>query len=275
MNKKYLLYWSLILLVAIIIPGILFAEDKSPTDGNQPAIISKQSSDGLKDLAPKKPHPENTEKKDASGTIKSEKLNGKVVYITDGDTLTLQVNKTQYKIRLLGIDAPEDEQPFSDQSKKALSDKVFEKTVQITTYGHDIYGNILGIVILDGKNVNLEMVKEGFAWHYKESSDSKKLAEAEQEARKSKLGLWADGNPISPWQWRRQTNGDNADDPFDVKQDNSGTAKTTKPQADQTKSYWLTTSSNTRHNSKCRYYQKTKGRACGPNDGKPCKICGG
>ncbi len=280
MNLKCLLGWFLILLAVIIMPCIALGQDKtgstSPSRESSPSSgTSKQSTDSLKGVTLKNSNPANTEKNDASRASKGEILRGKVVYITDGDTLTLQVNKTQYKIRLLGIDAPEDGQPFSAQSKKALSDKIFQKTVQVTTYGQDIYGNTLGIVNIDGKNVNLELVKEGYAWHYAAYSASKTLANAEDEARKAKIGLWADENPISPWQWRRQTDNKAQEDLFDVKENNPNTVKTTKSPADQTQNYWLTTASNVRHNSKCRYYQKTKGRPCGPNEGTPCKICGG
>ncbi|MGD0515896.1 MAG: thermonuclease family protein [Thermoguttaceae bacterium] len=280
MSTKFILYWLLILLVAANMPGIALAQGKNgsttPTQENKPsADASKKTTDSLKVSTPKNPHSSSAEKKAAPETAKGEILKGKVVYITDGDTLTLQVDKKQYKIRLLGIDAPEVEQPFGKQATKALSDKVFEKTVQVTTYGKDIYGNTLGIVNLDGKNINLELVKEGFAWHYKEYSASKTLANAEDEARKAKIGLWADENPIPPWQWRQQTNADNSEDPFDAKANNPNTPKTTKSPADQTQNYWLTASSNVRHNSKCRNYQKTKGRACGPGEGTPCKVCGG
>jgi micrococcal nuclease len=280
MSIKLILYWLLIFLVAAIIPGIALAQEKTgsttPPQENKPSTdASKQSMDSLKGFTPKIPKASSAEKKAAPGTTKGETLKGKVVYITDGDTLTLLVDKKQYKIRLLGIDAPENEQPFGKQASKALSDKVFEKTVQVTTYGKDIYGSTLGIVSLDGKNINLELVKEGFAWHYTAYSASKTLANAENEARKAKIGLWADENPIPPWQWRLQTNADNSEDPFDAKANNPNTPKTTKSQADQTQDYWLTASSNVRHNSKCRYYQKTKGRPCGPNEGTPCKVCGG
>ena len=131
-----------------------------------------------------------------------ETLTGKVVGVSDGDTLTLLVEKTQYKIRLAGIDAPEKGQAFGNKAKQALSDKVFGKQVQVRTQGQDQYGRTIGVVWLGKRNVNAEMVREGWAWHYKKYDKSKELADAEVEARKSKRGLWADAKPTPPWDWR-------------------------------------------------------------------------
>jgi micrococcal nuclease len=187
-------------------------------------------------------------------------LTGKVVGVTDGDTLTLLVEKTQYKIRLSGIDAPESRQPFGSRAKQSLSGKVFGKTVRVLSEGQDKYGRTLGTVEVDGRNVNVEMVKEGFAWHYKQYSKSKTLAAAEVEARKAKAGLWADPNPIPPWEWRHKE-----------KENRQGAAA--DPPADG--QHWLTESSGVRHNSGCRYYQSSKGRPCGLDEGRACKVCGG
>ena len=91
---------------------------------------------------------------------------GKVVGITDGDTLTLLVAEKQYRIRLAGIDCPEKGQPFGTKAMQALSNKVFGKTVTMLSMGKDRYGRILGVVFSDGC-VNAELVREGLAWHYK------------------------------------------------------------------------------------------------------------
>ena len=128
-------------------------------------------------------------------------LTGKVVGVTDGDSLTLLVDQTQYKIRLIGIDAPEKNQPYGNRAKQELSAKVFGKEVRVVSKGQDKYRRTLGVVEIEGRDVNLEMVKEGWAWSYR----SKPYAEAEQEARKARVGLWADPNPIPPWEWRTRS----------------------------------------------------------------------
>ncbi len=130
-------------------------------------------------------------------------LLGKVVGISDGDTLTLLVDQTQYKVRLDGIDAPESHQAFGTKSKQALGDKVFGKPVRVTNKGPDRYGRTLGVVWVGDRNINLEMVKDGLAWHYKQFSKDKSLADAELEARRAKRGLWADANPTPPWEYRK------------------------------------------------------------------------
>lgn len=141
------------------------------------------------------------------------KLAGKVVRVSDGDTIAiLDENKSTYKIRFEGIDAPESKQDFGQKAKKHLSDLVFGKQVVVITSKVDKYGRFVGKVMLDGKDINLEQLKSGFAWHYKKYADEQKeadrllYAKTETEARTAKLGLWADASPTPPWDWRRGVN---------------------------------------------------------------------
>lgn len=130
-------------------------------------------------------------------------LTGKVVGVTDGDTITvLDAEKRQHKVRLEGIDAPESGQPFGTQAKKALSDKVFGKEITVKETGKDRYGRTLGHVYVGKQHVNRELVSEGFAWHYKEYNSDRDLASAENEARAAKRGLWRDDVPTAPWDFR-------------------------------------------------------------------------
>ncbi len=136
---------------------------------------------------------------------------GKVVGIADGDTATvLDESNTQHKIRFLGIDAPEKAQAFGQKSKENLSDLIFGKTVTVQVLKRDKYNREVAKILLDGKDINLQQVKDGFAWHYKEyqreqTADDRKLyAEAEEEARKTKRGLWFDENPQTPSYFRKE-----------------------------------------------------------------------
>lgn len=136
---------------------------------------------------------------------------GDVVGVADGDTITvLDADKVQHKIRLTGIDAPEKKQPFGNRSKQSLSDMVFNKTVTVETVKRDRYGRELGKVLAGGKDANLEQVRAGFAWHYKayertqSATDRQAYADAENEAKAAKRGLWADADPTPPWEWRRR-----------------------------------------------------------------------
>lgn len=139
------------------------------------------------------------------GVVQGDEIRGKVVGISDGDTITvLDANKAQHKVRLEGIDAPESSQAFGSRSKQQLSDKIGGKDVVVGWSKRDRYDRILGEVCLGERHVNLEMVQDGFAWHYKQFSTSKVLAEAEVEARNARKGLWADAKTIPPWEFRSQ-----------------------------------------------------------------------
>jgi endonuclease YncB( thermonuclease family) len=133
----------------------------------------------------------------------ADELRGKVVSIADGDTITvLDENKKQNKVRLNGIDAPEKKQAFGAKSKARLGKLVAGKDVVVEWKEKDKYGRIVGQVYHGSFDVNLQMVKEGLAWHYKKYSKSADLGRAEAEAKAGKKGLWADPNPMPPWAFR-------------------------------------------------------------------------
>lgn len=129
----------------------------------------------------------------------------RVVSVHDGDTITgLDDTKTQFKIRLDAIDAPELGQPFGQASKKALSEMVFGKDVAVIAKTKDKYGRTVGHVLIEGQDVNLMMLEQGMAWHYKHYDHNARLSRAEEEARAGKKGLWADRDPVPPWDWRKE-----------------------------------------------------------------------
>ena len=133
---------------------------------------------------------------------------GRVLAVSDGDTITVMRSGSPVKIRFNGIDAPEKAQPFGDRAYQFVSRKANGETVTIRPTDTDRYGRVVGVVILpDGKNLNAELVAAGMAWHYKRYSDDATLARLEREARKARRGLWADADPIPPWKWRRGERG--------------------------------------------------------------------
>ena len=137
-------------------------------------------------------------------SVQAETLEGKVVKIADGDTLTLLTpSNQQVKIRLAGIDTPERKQPFGKRAKQALAKLAFQKQVLVEVEAKDRYGRTIGVVFVDGLNVNAELVKQGMAWVYRKYTDDKRLYTLESEAKQAKRGLWLDENPIPPWEWRR------------------------------------------------------------------------
>lgn len=145
-------------------------------------------------------------------------LTGTVVSVADGDTITILDANQQHKIRLAAIDAPEKAQPFGQRSKENLSRLVFSKDVRVEWEKRDKYKRIVGKVWVQPADcptcaktldVGLAQLTVGLAWWYrkyaKEQSpeDAGRYEFAEQEAKAKRAGLWADGNPVPPWDWRK------------------------------------------------------------------------
>jgi endonuclease YncB( thermonuclease family) len=136
-------------------------------------------------------------------------LVGRVVAIADGDTLTvLDDQKTQHKIRLAGIDAPERKQPFGQVSKQYLSSLVSGQSVEVKIEKQDRYRRSIGKVLVNGRDANLALVTAGLAWHYKKYQNEQNLSDrllyssAETQARQERRGLWSNQKPVAPWAWR-------------------------------------------------------------------------
>jgi len=137
--------------------------------------------------------------------LHAEVLTGKVVSVTDGDTIKLLTkNRILYKIRLNCIDAPEKSQAFGKKSKANLSKLVAGKVVNISFKKTDRYGRILGTILLDNQDINLKQIQDGYAWVYKRYCKSANYYEAEENARNRKLGLWYDVYPVPPWEYRHK-----------------------------------------------------------------------
>lgn len=129
-------------------------------------------------------------------------LSGKVVSIHDGDTITVLQDKQQVKVRLYGIDAPELKQPYGKKSKQFLANLIAGKVVEVEENGKDRYKRTIGTIYLGGKDINAQMVANGYAWAYRKFS--KKYAPQESEAKYQKLGLWRDEESVPPWEWRKR-----------------------------------------------------------------------
>jgi micrococcal nuclease len=133
-------------------------------------------------------------------------ITGKVIGISDGDTITVLQDKTQYKIRLYGIDCPESHQDFGTKAKQFTSDLVFGKQVRAVQQDVDRYGRIVGIVYINDLCANDQIIKNGFAWVYQKYCHApicKEWNHLEQQARNRKIGLWSHPNPIPPWDFRK------------------------------------------------------------------------
>lgn len=131
-------------------------------------------------------------------------ITGKVVKVTDGDTITILIaGHQQEKVRLAEIDAPETRQAFGKQAKAALATLIAGQVVKVQSDQRDRYGRILGHVRLGDCQVNRWLVEQGWAWQYRIYSRDPTLARVEEEARADRRGLWADPNPMPPWEFRK------------------------------------------------------------------------
>lgn len=130
----------------------------------------------------------------------------KVIGIKDGDTFILLIDGKKQTVRLAHIDCPEKKQPFGNKAKQFASDLCFGKNVTLLNKNKfDRNQRLISeIFLLDGTNLNKELVRNGLAWHFKRYSDSKEYAQLEIEAQKNRVGLWSETNPIAPWNWRKK-----------------------------------------------------------------------
>jgi endonuclease YncB( thermonuclease family) len=233
-----------------------------------------------------------------SFSLWAEEIVGRVVRVADGDTITvLTAGNMQEKIRFHGIDAPEKGQAFGQKSKRRLSDYVFGKDVTVTWKSKDKYGRILGTVWLGSTDINLQMLRDGYAWHYKRFDSNPTYAAAELEARQNRRGLWSDPNPIPPEQFRHNPGGSRsvatapslattggprpvaAGSRIEYRAGNAMPVGSRTPAPINSiwpdTGYWLSTNSNKRHNRNCENYRKTRGYPCQKNEGERCGKCGG
>ena len=140
-----------------------------------------------------------------SSYLFSLELIGKVVKVSDGDTVTiLTSDKTQHKIRLNDIDAPEKKQAFGNKSKDNLAKYIAGKTVTVEYQKKDKYKRVLGTIYYNNTDINLQQVKDGYAWVYKKYSNNQTYHKAEKLARDKRVGLWIDKNPLEPWEFRKK-----------------------------------------------------------------------
>ncbi|WP_445717383.1 thermonuclease family protein [Flavobacterium sp.] len=129
----------------------------------------------------------------------------KVVGIKDGDTFKVLYNNSEITIRLNHIDCPEKNQPYGKNAKWKASDLCFGKMVKIVSNGKkDRYKRLIAEVYCNNININKELIKNGLAWHFKKYSSDNDYAKLEIQARKLKVGLWQQSNPIAPWNWRKK-----------------------------------------------------------------------
>lgn len=135
-----------------------------------------------------------------------DQITGVVVKVMDGDTYELLTpDKTTVRVRMQGIDAPERGMPYYKMAKQYLSDLCMHQKVTLKEVTEDHYGRTVAFSYLeDGRELSREMLKAGYAWHYKKYNKDSELAQMEKDAKAEKKGLWKDKNPTPPWEERAQ-----------------------------------------------------------------------
>jgi len=152
--------------------------------------------------------------------VQAATIDGKVINVADGDTITiLDAQKTQHKIRIAGIDAPEKRQAFGERSRESMARFVAGKEVSADCHKTDRYKRQVCKVWVQpadcptcGKTLDAghAQIVSGMAWWYREYAkeqtpeDRRRYESAEQEASARKRGLWADREPLAPWEWRKK-----------------------------------------------------------------------
>lgn len=138
-------------------------------------------------------------------------VTGRVVAVIDGDTVkVLDSNQVKHTIRLMGIDAPEKKQPFHSRAKQALSDCSYGQVATVQGSKLDRWGRLIGKVMVGKTDCNLRQLQLGMAWHYtayikeQPKADRGIYADAQEEAKKTKKGLWSEPHPQESWNFRHR-----------------------------------------------------------------------
>ncbi len=215
----------------------------------------------------------------------AETLFGHCVGVADGDTCTLLLTddaggKRTEKIRFHGIDAPESHQAYGKAAKKFVSGLIYGKDIRVEAQTRDKYGRLVGKIYVGDTFVNLEVVKAGYAWWFRQyGAGETAIAEAEEAARAARRGLWQDKNPVAPWDFRhkpelaRQAT-EQASATSSVSAATPAAAPTKKADNDA-KRYWVTSSNGKTHNASCRWYANSNGYYSSTGTGNNCMKCGG
>ena len=150
----------------------------------------------------REPVPERSGQRPVAPRLATE-LAGKAAGVMDGDTMVLSAGGAERKVRLARIDAPEKSQPFGPEAKACLEGMVTGRSVRVSWNREDMYGRVIGEVVVRGRSVNEAMVEKGMAWQYAEYDKSADLKALESKARTNRLGLWSQAEPEAPWDYRR------------------------------------------------------------------------
>lgn len=139
---------------------------------------------------------------------------GRVQEVIDGDTVWMRCNGERIKVRMDYIDAPEVNHPYwhepgqpaGERARSALVSLIGGQPVTLRATGRDDYGRTLGVLSVNGLNLNLAMVRKGWAWAYR-GFTTDRYVRAQRQAKSARRGLWAlpPDQRVPPWRFRHRT----------------------------------------------------------------------
>ncbi len=142
-----------------------------------------------------------------------------VAEVFDGDSFNLNSAKnTVVRVRIAGIDAPEKGQPYSTKARESLETLLKSGEIQLMPVKKDRFDRWVANVSVANEDVGMTQVQRGYAWFFRRyqsdlsESMQKRYADAEQEAKRQRIGLWSglgSANralePEPPWKYRERT----------------------------------------------------------------------
>lgn len=138
---------------------------------------------------------------------RGQQVEGKIVRVTDGDTVWLEMpdKSVVHRLRLSSADCPEKDQPRGKEARDFTTSKALGNTAKAIILGKS-YDRYVAVVEIKGKSLTDLLVEAGWAWvdtRYAKGQEAKRLQELERKAKESHKGIWQDSKPIEPWQWRK------------------------------------------------------------------------
>ena len=140
----------------------------------------------------------------------------KITHMADADTAALGTRNGVYDyVRLAGVDAPEvshgaskPAQAYGPEAAGRAKELVAAEGMSAHVRVEDVdpYGRIVGWIVLESRHTTLNeiLLDEGYAWWYERYyPDRADLGKRQAAAQAARRGLWADPNPVPPWEFRR------------------------------------------------------------------------
>jgi micrococcal nuclease len=144
--------------------------------------------------------------KPSSKAMPQKRFSGRVAGVIDGDTIRVTHDLKSVKVRLYGVDCPDIKQVGGKAARALVRRLAFGRVLLIESKGKDRYKRIIGrVFLLSGNTLSRELVKAGKCWWYeKYAPDDQYLMELEKEAKAEKRDIWAEPDPVPPWEWRKK-----------------------------------------------------------------------